>query len=268
VSRPTAPPAGPVADFLAHLTDRHRSPQTCRTYRWALSAASRELAGGLLHSDTTAVKVWLAGYQAAATRRCYWNAFKSFSKWAVAAGVLASDPTAGIARPPVPRQLPNPCTDDQLHRILAGTTGRVRMWSTIAAYSGARCIEISRLDREHVTERTVALAGKGNKPRRVPTHPAVWRAVRDLPAGPLAGVSAHRVSTLLRQSYVALGVDVTAHQLRHWYGTTLVYSGAGIEEVQSLMGHSSLVTTLGYVLVASPRLAAAVNRLPEMGGGS
>jgi Phage integrase family len=51
-------------------------------------------------------------------------------------------------------------------------------------------------------------------------------------------------------------VGATVHQLRHWYGTNLYRtSGRDILLVRVLMGHSSVLTTQGYL--ASDRAGAA-----------
>jgi integrase len=254
-----------LEDYLAHLTKIGRSPKTIRTYGTALRAAHRELPCGVPTATTAELAQWLGRYDSAATRRTYHAAIRGLTSWAAAVGHISRDEGALVPRPRVRPGLPNPCSDEQLAIILAHAPEPYRTWSIVAAYAGARCIEVARLHREHLSPERVTLHGKGDKPRRVPTHPLVWAAVEGLPAGPVAPGRdpwRDRVSAELRRCYLGLGVDVTAHQLRHWYGTALVASGAGLEEVRELMGHASISTTLGYVRVASPRLAAAVGRLP------
>ena len=255
-----------IEDFLAHLATI-RSPRTVRTYGRILWAAHRELPYGVPTAKREEIADWLARPELRTdhSRRTYLAALRSFAAWAVASGHLNRNEPAGIRRPRAPESLPNPCTDQQLATILAGAREPLRTWSVVAAYAGARRIEISRLRREHVDQRSVLLHGKGDRLRRVPTHPLLWAAVAPLPAGPVAGgLDADQLGHQLRTEFLRLGQPVTPHQLRHWYGTTLVAEGAGIEEVQRLMGHSRITTTLGYVLVASPRLVAAVARLPDL----
>lgn len=255
-----------IEDFLAALALQGRAAKTIRTYGVVLWAAHRELPHGVPTATGDEIAMWLTPYRDPATKRTYLAAFRAFAAWAVITGHLDRDEARTLRRPPQPAGLPNPCTDDQLATILQRARQPCRSWSTMAAYAGLRCCEIAGLHREHVTEgRLRVVRGKGGKARVVPTHPAVWKAVAGLPAGTVApGRSGDYVSGRLRAEYLALGVDVTAHQLRHWYGTTLVANGASIEEVQVLMGHSRITTTLGYVLVAGPRLAAAVARLPAL----
>lgn len=250
--------------FLDHLATV-RSPRTVRTYGKALWAAHRELPAGVPTAVDYEIAAWLDRYESANTRRTYLSAFRKFAEWAVQYDKISSNEAVKVARASLPESLPDPCEDQELAAILAGAREPYRTWSLIAAYCGARCIEVSRLLREHVTSERTELLGKRDKLRRVPTHELVWAAVRELPTGPVAdGRDETYISHRLRAEYLRLGVDVKPHQLRHWYGTTLVANGAGIEEVKELMGHSRLTTTLGYVRVASPRLRAAVSRLPAV----
>lgn len=256
-----------IEDYLTHLAEIGRSAKTIRTYGTALRAAHRELPTGVPTAKHQEIAAWLAQYPSAYTRRTYLAAFRGFAAWAVIGKHISRNEVTHIRRPPEPTCLPNPCSDDELATILATARQPYRIWSTIAAYAGARVIEISRLHREHITVDRTQLHGKRDKLRRVPTHPLVWQAVRGLPPGPLVpgrDSDGDYLSLRLRQEYLRLGVNVTAHQLRHWYGTTLVANGATLDEVRDLMGHTNLRTTLGYVLVASPRLRAAVHRLPAL----
>ncbi|GAA4697978.1 tyrosine-type recombinase/integrase [Nocardioides nanhaiensis] len=42
----------------------------------------------------------------------------------------------------------------------------------------------------------------------------------------------------------AAGVDVTAHDLRHFYASALIAGGASVKQVQERLGHASAVITL------------------------
>jgi len=65
-----------------------------------------------------------------------------------------------------------------------------------------------------------------------------------------------------------LGESVHLHRFRHWFGTTLVDRGVGIEVVKELMGHARLETTLGYVRSSTARRAAAIGALPVLTGAA
>ena len=62
-------------------------------------------------------------------------------------------------------------------------------------------------------------------------------------------------------------VGVTIHDLRRTYVTRLLQSGARPDEVQKLVGHGSLSTTMGYYAwVSDEDLRAAVTRISTCAG--
>lgn len=253
--------------YLLYLTAEHPAT-TVRTYATALRNAHRELPHGLPCADLPEIQAWLfaRGWKPA-TRATYQGAIRGFFAWCGRAGHLDKNTAADLPRVKRGRRLPRPTTDEETRRILTEAAEPVRLWSLIAAYAGARCVEISRLDRVDITEQTTRLHGKGDRERLVPTHPALWAAVRDLPPGLLAGGrSAHYISQACRLEYANLGLSgpppVTAHRLRHWAGTTWLTACDNLRAVQELMGHASPATTAGYTLAAPAVMRAAVAAAP------
>lgn len=223
--------------------------------RWAHAAGL-----GLLDLTPEDVQRFLDGRHISARTRYDWvSTLHAFYQWAIFAGLTDDDPTATVVRPKLRQALPRPIRDDDLHFALGQARPLVRAWLTLAAFAGLRCAEIAGLRREDTDERSgrLHIYGKGGRERIVPLHAAVMPAIRtsvgELPARgylfrrpsggpwPAANVS-RQISTFLTD----IGVDATAHQLRHWFGTRTYQASQDILVVQNLLGHSSPTTTAIY----------------------
>jgi site-specific recombinase XerD len=217
------------------------------------------------------------GHGLSARTRCSWlSNLHEFYRWAIRAGHTEYDPTERIDRPKTHPGLPRPIDSDDLAMALSATDdAQMLAWLHTMAYAGLRCSEVAWLTRDRVIDREglIVVLGKGGKERVVPMHPLVgesltrYRMPRTgnvflMPDG--AAWRAGRVSAKTCTYLHRLGIDATAHQLRHWFGTTTYAACQDIRVVQELMGHSSPVTTAGYA--AWSRLVAreAVEALPVL----
>jgi len=55
-----------------------------------------------------------------------------------------------------------------------------------------------------------------------------------------------------------LGLPYSAHQLRHYYATSVLAADRDVVAVQRLLGHASVATTMVYADVSAARLRDAV----------
>lgn len=190
---------------------------------------------------------------------------------------IERDPTMKVDRPKLPPLFPRPISDEHLVRAMAATkvaAPDLHAWLLLMAYAGLRCCEIARMDRADLLETNttpvLVVHGKGNKDRIVPAHPVALAALERMgfprtgamftrPRGgrwPATKVSS-RTNGFLRE----LGIDETAHQLRHWFGTRLYAETRDLRLVQELMGHTDPKTTSHYTMWASDEAHGAVIRL-------
>lgn len=209
------------------------------------------------------------------TRYAWISHLHAFYDWAIRHELADQDPTVRIDRPRTRPNLPRPISEDDLRMaIQMATSPQLRAWLVLMAMAGLRCAEVAGLDREDVIDHELLLhvLGKGNKVRLVPIHPSVLGALRaaGLPrSGPLfTRDDGHRyepwqVSRIIREHLDGIGIDATAHQLRHRFGTYAYRVSQDIRTVAELMGHSSITTTMGYVAYSRAAARAAVEDLPD-----
>ena len=124
-----------------------------------------------------------------------------------------------------------------------------------------------KLQSIDVEIQVISILGKGHKERRLIPGPEVWKRLQawlklrgkdgcdnvfvSVKKGgrimPLTPLSAHSIYKLLQAN--AIDANVTAfspHNLRRTFATRLLETGVDLTTLRKLMGHSSIVTTLGY----------------------
>lgn len=212
---------------------------------------------------------------------------RSFYRWALRRRHLTSSPAAelepGQRDRPLPRALPawqvrrllelldEVADDDQEYQ-------RNRLIVLVYLYTGLRLAELAKLTWQQVDIDAgviLVIKPKGKRDRQVPIHPKILGELRTWSlagagSGPLfisrkgGALSAAGISEMFRRFVQGvLGVDCTAHQLRHSFATELRRRGADLREIQKLLGHAKLDTTAIYTEVYDDDLQNAVNRLSE-----
>lgn len=265
-----------IAAYVDWMKILKRSPRTYNARNKTLRMMDRQLPYGLERATSEELKAWIFQPRFSKhTLSTYFGTASAFYVWATAPLTrhLDFNPMEPLEpwRPSQPRGIPRPVSDSQLQRILTHAAEPYRTWSLLAAYEGLRCIEISHLDREHITEETTwVVYGKGDKPAALPTHPLVWAAAQQLPPGPVA-VTQH--GERASENYVSITAanhfryalkmpGVAMHRLRHWYGTTLMRQTGNLRIVQEMLRHASPNTSAVYTLVTSEERRAASAALP------
>lgn len=209
------------------------------------------------------------------TKATYAAHLRAFYSWAVKHNLVVSSPMERVPSPKRPKAAPRPIQTLQLARILEATSRRrTRMMVLLYALAGLRVHEVAKLRGRDVDRVAgmLTVTGKGNKTATVPLHPLIL-AEAEAAAFPTDGYwfPAYRhdgpvlpgaVGKAVGDAMARAGVPGTAHQLRHWYGTELLRSGADLRTVQELMRHESVATTQIYTQVSMTTRAAAIAALP------
>ncbi|MEZ5165723.1 MAG: tyrosine-type recombinase/integrase [Acidimicrobiales bacterium] len=219
------------------------------------------------------VEVFLDGRSISPRTRYDWvSHLHMIFDWGVRHGLADHDPTVRVHRPKVDRLLPRPISDHDLAEALRQAPPMMRAWLLLGALAGLRVSEMARPERPDVLESDMLLRvmGKGRKERLVPLHPDVLGGLRR--AGlPRSGYLFRRphgspfpASMVSREISVYLstvGIDATAHQLRHWFGTKTYRQCRDLRTVQELLGHASPTTTAIYTAASPLDARAAVDAL-------
>jgi integrase len=251
---------------------------TLRGREQLLRRVDEALTMGLESATADELADWLAreGW-ALETRSSYYGHLRSFFRWACnpVDPKLDYDPSAALRRPKVPTSTPRPVTEDELAFALAVADEPWLLSVKLGAFAGLRAAEIAAIPREEINEQHMRVKGKGGKIRTVPTHHAVWAAVKDLPRGRIAfrpdGIvpDGDWLSTYAGRYFRSIGMpNVTIHRFRHRYGTMLLRSkalggaGADLRTVQELMGHASPATTAKYTAITDEQRRLAIEALP------
>lgn len=218
-------------------------------------------------------------------------ATKSFCHFLLRTDVIDNDPAEELDSPKVKKQLPGTLTPAEVDRLLAlpaqsGATPKalrdVALLEMLYA-TGMRVSEVAQvtLDDLDLEAGTVRCMGKGSKERVMPLYAEAIAAVRAyLEKGRAALLGANkqertlflnpRGEQLTRQGlwliikgYARqLGLEdrVTPHTLRHSFATHMLNGGAGLREVQKLLGHANISTTQVYTHISREHLREVYDR--------
>jgi site-specific recombinase XerD len=308
----SAEPRDPWLDeFAVHLaTDRAASPYTRRNYRHALGEFVRwhrqERQAppdwtGLQRDDFRQYLRFLGRHHLSrAAIQLRFSALRTFYRFLVRRGKLATSPIRNLALPKREQRLPKFLTAQQMVDLLDAPMRALALkrqeseddldeqpyrrdqaiLETI--YScGLRIGELCALEAEDLNwqEQVVRVRGKGRKERLVPIgQPALqaiqtyWSGLKSYPGpndpvfqadrGEVRNLYPRIVQTRLKKYLALAGLDpqLTPHKLRHSYATHLLDAGADLRSVQELLGHAHLVTTQVYTHVSTERLKRAYDQ--------
>jgi integrase/recombinase XerC len=209
---------------------------------------------------------------------------RNFYRWLDRSGRLHNTAITFVTTPRRDQPIPKAMTvKDALDLLELSTTAwlgdeppwlgrRDRALFTLLYGAGLRISEALQLDRDVVPlGDLLRIDGKGSKQRMVPLLPLVREEIdayldacpyspgADGPlfvgakGGRLAAAVAQRRMRTLRDM-AGFSDSVTPHALRHSFATHLLSEGANLREIQDLLGHASLSTTMRYTDVDTDSL--------------
>ena len=240
-----------VAAYLNHLKASGKRKRTVEEYHGALRKWN-------IYSGCKAKTIYNLTYKEIETAiigvsPAYANlllaALKSYAKWAHREGhsklLLELEK---IERPKTPRGIPKAKSEREFENIkdqakaLCEAGKKEGIWIGLMLCCGLR---ISEIQVAQMGPSWVQVIGKGGYERRIPAPGWLIRAALNI-----NGWRRNRkwIDQKLRTKYGLTHL----HSLRHTYATILLDRGLKLEEIQKLLGHAKIDTTLTYAKVSMP----------------
>ena len=261
-----------VEKFLAAKRVEGCSDKSIHYYHSTLNNALRKVGKDVKHITTDDLRTYLDEYQqtSGASRVTVDNIrriLSSFFSWLEDESYIIKSPVRRIHKVKTGKTVKETYTDEALERMRDYCdTARDLAIIDILASTGMRVGELVKLNRNDIDfqNRECVVTGKGNKQRKVyfdartKIHLQNYLSERtdDNEAlfvtllSPYNRLQISGVEIRLRQLGRELNIHkVHPHKFRRTLATMAIDKGMPIEQVQHLLGHQSLDTTLQYAMV-------------------
>jgi integrase/recombinase XerC len=211
------------------------------------------------------------------------SCLRTFFKFAIREGAITHNPASKIQAPKIPKRLPVIVEDDKIMSLLNSTeifedgfTGlRDKLIIEMLFGTGMRLAELLGLQETDINlyEGTVKVLGKRNKERIIPINTELKLILANYMALKKSqnfhnnsltlivtskGANAYsKMVYLIVHKYLSListQDKKSPHVLRHTFATALLNSGADLNSIKELLGHSNLSATQIYTHNSVDRL--------------
>lgn len=210
-------------------------------------------------------------------------AVKSFFHFLTAQGAVVSDPTIGLESPKIEKRLPRILSPEEVERLLAAPAQAIgpkalrdRALLELLYATGMRVTELVTLEVGDLDldKGAVSCRGKNGRIRVIPIQSeSALTALKEYLLRSRPGLAKevaqpalflnHRGEKLTRQglwliikSYAessGVSAQVTPHTLRHSFAKHHLSKGTELRQLQELLGHANLSTTLIYDQIRSQK---------------
>lgn len=261
-----------IDSFLSAKRVEGCSDKSIHYYRSTLNNAIRKIEKNIRHITTDDLRNYLNDYQqtSGATKVTVDNIrriLSSFFSWLEDEDYIVKSPVRRIHKVKVGKTVKETYSDEALEQMRDHCEGiRDLALIDLLASTGMRVGELVKLNRNDIDfeNRECIVTGKGDKQRRVyfdartKIHLQRYLAERidDNPAlfvsllAPYDRLQISGVEIRLRRLGRELNIPkVHPHKFRRTLATMAIDKGMPIEQVQHLLGHQSLDTTLQYAMV-------------------
>lgn len=275
-----------LPSFLTAKEVEGCSPKTLEYYRNTLSMMNDALNKPYTQIDSNDLRKYLNDYErkrgaSKVTIDNIRRIMSSFFSWLEDEDYIVKSPVRRIHKVKTATVAKEVLSDEDLV-VLRDSCSTKRDLAIVELLSstGMRIGELVRLDREDINlyERECVVTGKGNKQRpvyfdaktklhlkryldsRCDSNPALFISLTGKPKRVTIGA----IETRLRKLGLSTGVGrVHPHKFRRTLATHAIDKGMPIEQVQKLLGHAKIDTTMHYAMVNQSNVKASHRRYLE-----
>ena len=261
-----------VSDFISAKRVEGCSEKTLRYYQRTIEAMIEGLQKAPEHISTADLRNYLTDYQrqrksSKVTIDNIRRILSTFFSWLEDEDYIVKSPARRIHKVRTAKVVKDVYSDEDLEQMRdhCGSLRDLAMIDLLAS-SGMRVGELVTLNRDDInfSERECVVLGKGNKERivyfdartkihlqnylqsRVDDNPALFVTLHS----PHERLQIGGVEARLRSLGQRLGIPkVHPHKFRRTLATAAIDKGMPIEQVQQLLGHQKIDTTMHYAMV-------------------
>ena len=278
--KPQETDKSPVEAFISAKRIEGCSEKTLKYYQNTIDALLSETGKKSQQLTTEDLRDYLTNYQkkhnsGKVTIDNIRRILSSYFSWLEDEDYIVKSPVRRIHKVKTARVVKDTYTDEELELMRDNCeSSRDLAMIDLLASSGMRVGELVTLNREDInfSERECVVLGKGNKERlvyfdartkihlknyldsRTDSDPALFVSLR----APYERLQIGGVETRLRELGKRLGLQkVHPHKFRRTLATTAIDKGMPIEQVQQLLGHQKIDTTMHYAMVKQQNVKLA-----------
>ena len=272
-----------LQDFLAAKRIEGCSDRTEKYYRMTLATFMNEIQKNIQQVTTEDLRKYLTDYQekrnsSKVTIDNIRRIFSSFFSWLEDENIIIKSPVRRIHKVKTPNNIKETYSDEELERLRDNCT-EIRDLALIdlLASTGMRVGELVRLNRDDIDfeEHECVVLGKGNKERivyfdarsklhlknyllsRSDNNSALFVSLKK----PQKRMSIGGIENRIRQLGREIGITKAhPHKFRRTLATNAIDKGMPIEQLQKLLGHERIDTTLHYAMVKQTNVKIAHRR--------
>lgn len=256
------------------------SEKTLKYYRTTIEAMTEAIDKGVRHMQTDDLRAYLTGYQeqhgsSRVTIDNIRRILSSFFSWLEDEDHILKSPVRRIHKVKTATNIKETYTDEELEKM-RDNCGELRDLAIVdmLASTGMRIGEMVLLNKADINfnERECVVFGKGDKERvvyfdartkihlqncidsRTDDEPALFVTLRE----PHTRITIGGIESRLREFGKTLKIEkVHPHKFRRTLATMAIDKGMPIEQLQQLLGHKRIDTTLQYAMVKQSNVKQA-----------